>query len=96
MGAMPNRSCSFRSQALGRLANVGQALGGQAIGIGVAYFTVAMLITALLLLPVAKATYRVNEGEGYFRFRHARLKEFAECGTMCDGPVSKRGRPVLP
>ena len=93
---MPNRSCSFRSQALGRLANVGQALGGQAIGVGLAFFTIVMLITALLLLPVAKATYRVNEGEGYFRFRHARLKEFAECGTMCDGPVSKRGRPVLP
>ena len=39
-----------------------------------------MVITAALLVPIAKATYRVNEGEGYFRFRHARLKEFAECG----------------
>ena len=40
-----------------------------------------MVVTGLLLIPVARATYRVNEGEGYFRFRHARLKEFAESGT---------------
>lgn len=58
----------------------GQTLGGTAIGIGVAFFVGSMVITALLSIPVARATYRVNEGEGYFRFRHARLKEFAECG----------------
>ncbi len=59
-----------------------QLLGSLSIGIGFAYFGAAMLGTLLLMLPIAVATFRVNEGEGYFRFRHARLKEFAECGVF--------------
>ena len=69
-----------------------QSLGVSAIGLGLAYFGIAMVITALLLMPIAKATYRVNEGEGYFRFRHARLKEFAESGVhRCKNDLGPAG-----
>jgi hypothetical protein len=58
-----------------------QTLGGLAIGVSFGYMSFSMFVTALLLMPIAAATFRVNEGEGHFRWLHARLKEFAECGT---------------
>ncbi len=45
-----------------------------------AYIIFFFGVIASLMIPVAGATFRVNEGEGYFRWMHARLKEFAECG----------------
>ena len=59
-----------------------QTLGVTAVAVGVVFFCVSTAITAALMVPIARATYRVNESEGYFRFRHARLKEFAESGTI--------------
>lgn len=42
------------------------------------YFGVCCFVTGLLMMPVARYTFLVNQGQGFFRFRHARLKEFAE------------------
>jgi hypothetical protein len=64
------RLCPLRSQLI----------GGASIGIAFAYFVVVMFLTLVLNSRVARSTFRVNEGEGFFRFRHARIKEFAECG----------------
>lgn len=40
--------------------------------IAVGFFLVSLLATTLLLIPVARSTYRVNQAEGDFRFLHAR------------------------
>jgi hypothetical protein len=57
-----------------------QLIGAPSIGIAFGYFVVVLGLTLVLNSRVARSTFRVNEGEGYFRFRHARIKEFAECG----------------
>jgi hypothetical protein len=46
-----------------------------------------MFLTLVLNSRVARSTFRVNEGEGFFRFRHARIKEFAECGESGSLPA---------
>ncbi len=71
-----------------------QDLGSLAIGVSFGYMTFAMFVTALLMAPVAAATFRVNEGEGYFRWMHARIKEFAECGG-CPSTSSAQSAVVL-
>jgi hypothetical protein len=58
-----------------------QLIGPLSIGVALALMCAMMLMTLLLLRSVVAATFRVNESEGYFRFRHARLKEFSECGA---------------
>ena len=59
-----------------------QSLGSLAIGVSFGYMSFAMFVMALLLMPIAAATFRVNEGEGHFRWLHARIKEFSECGEF--------------
>ncbi len=62
-----------------------QSLGSLAIGVSFGYMSFSMFVIALLLMPIAAATFRVNEGEGHFRWLHARIKEFSECSTFpCD------------
>ena len=39
---------------------------------GVGYFLLATVVTTLLLIPVARATFRANRAEGDFRYLHAR------------------------
>lgn len=55
------------------------------VGIGFAYFAGCFIVTSLLMVPVARHTFLVNQGEGFYRFRHARLKEFAE-SSACACP----------
>jgi hypothetical protein len=57
-----------------------QTLSSSSVGIGFAYFVGSFIVMNFLMIPVARSTFIVNQGEGFFRFRHARLKEFAECG----------------
>jgi hypothetical protein len=51
-----------------------------AIGAAVGYMAIFIIVIASAMSPVSAATFLVNESEGTFRFMHARLKEFAECG----------------
>ena len=57
-----------------------KTLGTLAIGASFGYIGFFLMLIALLMIPIATATFRVNEGEGYFRWMHVRLKEFAESG----------------
>jgi hypothetical protein len=72
---------SLRNLLLAGHALGGQSLGGLAIGASFGYICFFLLTIALLMVPIAAATFRVNEGEGYFRWMHARIKEFAESGA---------------
>lgn len=54
------------------------------------YFVVALVVASLLNVPVARATYRVNEAEGIFRFVHSRLREFSEAVTFLGGQERER------
>lgn len=56
----------------------------------VSFFVVSMIATAILVVPVARATYRVNQAEGDFRFLHARVKEFSEEITFLGGQARER------
>ena len=67
-----------------------QTLDAQSVGYGLAYFLLCIVITGLLMVPVARSTFVVNQGEGFFRFRHARLKEFAECVAFYSGQQQER------
>lgn len=49
------------------------------------FFALSLFITTLLLAPVAKATYRVNEAEGDFRFLHARYGLLLASCRSCVG-----------
>jgi ABC-type uncharacterized transport system fused permease/ATPase subunit len=50
----------------------------------------ATVITTLLLIPVARATFRVNQAEGNFRYLHARLREFAESISFIGGQSAEQ------
>lgn len=60
---------------------IAQQLDVFSVGVAVAYFAIAAIITTVLMMPVAKATYRVNESEGFFRSKHTRVKEYSECSA---------------
>ena len=44
-----------------------------------------MLITTLVVIPVVRATFRANQSRGFFRFTHARIKEYAEAIVFYGG-----------
>ena len=44
-----------------------------------------MIVTTLVVIPVVRAAFRVNQSRGFFRFTHARIKEYAEAIVFFDG-----------
>ena len=54
------------------------------------YAIVCMLITTVVVIPVVRATFRVNQSRGFFRFTHARIKEYAEAIVFYDGQDRER------
>lgn len=55
-----------------------------------AYCIVAMIISTVLLIPVVRATYRVNQARGFFRFAHTRIKEYSEAIVFLNGQNRER------
>lgn len=63
-----------------------------AILICIAFLVVAAGLMTLLIMPVAKATFRTNEAEGSFRAQHARLTDFAEAVSLYSGQALEEQR----
>jgi len=63
-----------------------------AIGVSIGVLVVAAIIMTLLIMPVAKATFRTNEAEGSFRAQHARLTDFAEAVSLYRGQALEEQR----